>query len=133
MGVLISNKVILTSCTIRFIWRFCHCQTIILFSQDMTIMVNSTYFFSYSQWACLKWILVLKHIWFLTVILWFFKGFTSSSIAEEKQYNPRLTKNREDFINFMSNLQLAYPKMIDRAVPANMTCGLFDQAREENK
>ena len=96
-------------------------------------MENSTYFFSYSQWACLKWILVLKHIWFLTVILWFFKGFTSSSIAEEKQYNPRLTKNREDFINFMSNLQLAYPKMIDRAVPANMTCGLFDQAREENK
>ncbi len=67
------------------------------------------------------------------LMIYFFKGFTSSSIAEEKQYNPRLTKNREDFINFMSNLQLAYPKMIDRAVPANMTCGLFDQAREENK
>lgn len=61
----------------------------------------------------------------------FKKGFTSSSIAEEKQYNPRLTKNREEFVDLMTNLQLAYPKMIDKAVPANMVCGIFDEAKKE--
>lgn len=52
-----------------------------------------------------------------------YKGMMVSSIGEEKQYNPRLTKSKDEFINIMSNLNLAYPKQIDRAVPANMLCG----------
>lgn len=55
-----------------------------------------------------------------------YKGFSVSTVAEEKQYNPRLTKDKETFKNIMANLNLSYPKMIDIAVPANMVCGLQD-------
>ncbi|XP_010552160.1 PREDICTED: persulfide dioxygenase ETHE1 homolog, mitochondrial [Tarenaya hassleriana] len=53
-----------------------------------------------------------------------YKGFSVSTVREEMQYNPRLTKDKETFKNIMANLNLAYPKMIDIAVPANMVCGL---------
>jgi len=54
-----------------------------------------------------------------------YKGFTCSSIGEEKLLNPRLTKPLDEFITIMSNLNLAYPKMLDKAVPANKKCGLY--------
>ncbi|CAL5342158.1 hypothetical protein CsSME_00026671 [Camellia sinensis var. sinensis] len=57
-----------------------------------------------------------------------YKGFTVSTIQEEMLYNPRLTKDEEKFKSIMENLNLAYPKMIDVAVPANMVCGLQDLA-----
>lgn len=54
-----------------------------------------------------------------------YKGFTSSSIEAEIKNNPRLGqgKTKEQFIEIMANLKLAYPKQIDRAVPANLSCG----------
>ncbi|TQD80676.1 hypothetical protein C1H46_033775 [Malus baccata] len=55
-----------------------------------------------------------------------YKGFTVSTVGEEMLYNPRLTKDEEEFQSIMENLKLAYPKMIDIAVPANMVCGLQD-------
>ncbi|CAH2036587.1 unnamed protein product [Thlaspi arvense] len=55
-----------------------------------------------------------------------YKGFEVSTVGEEMQHNPRLTKDKETFKTIMSNLNLAYPKMIDVAVPANMVCGLQD-------
>lgn len=57
-----------------------------------------------------------------------YKGFTVTTVGEEMLYNPRLTKDEETFKNIMENLKLAYPKMIDVAVPANMVCGLQDKA-----
>ncbi|XAR56397.1 Sulfur dioxygenase [Bertholletia excelsa] len=57
-----------------------------------------------------------------------YKGFTVSTVEEEMRYNPRLTKDKETFKNIMENLNLACPKMIDIAVPANMVCGLQDLA-----
>ncbi|GAU48903.1 hypothetical protein TSUD_99600 [Trifolium subterraneum] len=53
-----------------------------------------------------------------------YKGFSVSTVGEEMQYNPRLTKDEETFKNIMANLNLSYPKMIDVAVPANMVCGI---------
>ncbi|PKA50180.1 Hydroxyacylglutathione hydrolase 3, mitochondrial [Apostasia shenzhenica] len=53
-----------------------------------------------------------------------YKGFTVSTVGEEILYNLRLAKDEETFKNIMENLNLAYPKMIDVAVPANMLCGL---------
>ncbi len=41
-----------------------------------------------------------------------YKGLTKTSVAEEKKYNPRLTKTREEFINIMDNLNLPYPAKI---------------------
>uniref|UniRef100_A0A224XVL3 Persulfide dioxygenase ETHE1, mitochondrial n=1 Tax=Panstrongylus lignarius TaxID=156445 RepID=A0A224XVL3_9HEMI len=55
-----------------------------------------------------------------------YKGFTSTTVLEEKNLNPRLTKSKEEFINIMNNLNLAYPKKIDIAVPANKKCGIQD-------
>ena len=52
-----------------------------------------------------------------------YKGWTSSTLAEEKQYNPRLQMDKEAFIHHMNNLKLADPKMMDIAVPANLACG----------
>ncbi|MCP4756361.1 MAG: MBL fold metallo-hydrolase [Proteobacteria bacterium] len=54
-----------------------------------------------------------------------YKGMQVSTIGEEKKYNPRLGggKSKAKFIEIMSNLNLAKPKRIDEAVPANMKCG----------
>lgn len=53
-----------------------------------------------------------------------YKGFTSSSVAEEKKYNPRLAnKTKEEFISIMNNLNLPYPKKIQESLPANLKCG----------
>jgi len=54
-----------------------------------------------------------------------YKGWTSSSIGEERRFNPRLAgKTREQYIEIMNNLDLPDPKMMDVAIPANLACGL---------
>jgi glyoxylase-like metal-dependent hydrolase (beta-lactamase superfamily II) len=54
-----------------------------------------------------------------------YKGRTVSTIKEEQAINARLGggRSRTDFIALMAELRLAYPKQIDRAVPANQRCG----------
>lgn len=54
-----------------------------------------------------------------------YRGLTSSSVREEKRFNPRLggDRNEGDFVGYMQNLGLPHPKQIDQAVPANMKCG----------
>ena len=54
-----------------------------------------------------------------------YHGNTVSTIKQEMAKNPRLGsgQSREAFIEIMRNLNLAYPKYIDRAVPANQSCG----------
>ncbi len=54
-----------------------------------------------------------------------YRGLTSSSVMEEKEFNPRLggDRNERDFVGYMKNLGLPHPKQIDVAVPANMKCG----------
>ncbi|MDP2311980.1 MAG: MBL fold metallo-hydrolase [Pseudomonadota bacterium] len=54
-----------------------------------------------------------------------YKGRSVSTIKEETATNARLGggTSREAFMAIMANLKLAYPKQIDRAVPANQHCG----------
>lgn len=54
-----------------------------------------------------------------------YKGMWASTIGEEKTHNPRLGggKTLAEFTEIMNNLNLANPKKIDIAVPANMKCG----------
>ncbi len=53
-----------------------------------------------------------------------YKGFTVSTIGEEKKSNPRINlATREAFVDHMDNLNLPNPKMMDVAVPANRSCG----------
>ncbi|KAJ3204263.1 hypothetical protein HDU82_005952 [Entophlyctis luteolus] len=60
-----------------------------------------------------------------------YRGFTSSSVAEEKQHNPRLTKNVDEFVGIMAALNLPKPKLIDVAVPANLKGGLIADAESQ--
>jgi sulfur dioxygenase len=54
-----------------------------------------------------------------------YKGDTVSTIGEERNYNPRLqVKSVGKYIDLMNSLNLANPKMMDVAVPANMHQGL---------
>jgi glyoxylase-like metal-dependent hydrolase (beta-lactamase superfamily II)/rhodanese-related sulfurtransferase len=55
-----------------------------------------------------------------------YKGRTVSTVGEEKRWNPRLGVERteDEFVDIMAKLQLAYPKKIDVALPANLQCGV---------
>jgi glyoxylase-like metal-dependent hydrolase (beta-lactamase superfamily II) len=51
-------------------------------------------------------------------------GMTSSTIREEKRYNPRLqVQSRVAYVAQMRALELAPPAKIDVAVPSNSACG----------
>ncbi len=53
-----------------------------------------------------------------------YKGWSASSIGEEKRHNPRLAgKSRSEYIAIMNSLQLPSPKLMDIAVAANLACG----------
>jgi len=53
-----------------------------------------------------------------------YKGWTASSIGEEKRHNPRLAgKTEAEYVAIMQNLKLPNPQMMDIAVPANLACG----------
>jgi sulfur dioxygenase len=53
-----------------------------------------------------------------------YRGRTESTIGEEKRTNPRIAgKTKQQFIDIMNALNLAPPKMIDTAVPANQRLG----------
>lgn len=57
-----------------------------------------------------------------------YKGWTASSIGEEKRYNPRLAgKSLEEYTAIMRSLDLPNPKLMDVAVPANLACGRTGQ------
>lgn len=54
-----------------------------------------------------------------------YQGRRVSSIAQERERNPRLGggKSLEDFVAIMAGLDLPYPKFIDYAIPGNRACG----------
>jgi len=55
-----------------------------------------------------------------------YRGRTMSTVREEKKFNPRLSKTKDEFRDIMKNLNLAYPAKIDVALPANLVCGLHE-------
>lgn len=57
-----------------------------------------------------------------------YQGRHMTSVAEEKQYNERVSvdANRNDFVRYMDAMQLPHPKKIDIALPANMKSGKPD-------
>lgn len=53
-----------------------------------------------------------------------YKGWTVSSIAEERLHNPRLQVAGEaEYVQLMQSLKLPNPALMDVAVPANRACG----------
>ncbi|MED6239194.1 Ethylmalonic encephalopathy 1 [Ataeniobius toweri] len=51
-------------------------------------------------------------------------GQTVSTVGEERKFNPRLTKSKDEFVEIMNNLNLPKPFKIDVSVSANLVCGL---------
>lgn len=53
-----------------------------------------------------------------------------STVAEEKRYNPRLSKDIDTFVEIMDNLNLPKPKMIGKPpIEQNLFCNEFDRLR----
>jgi len=53
-----------------------------------------------------------------------YKGWTVSTVGEEKKYNPRIAgKTETEYVEIMKNLNLPNPELMDIAVPANLACG----------
>lgn len=54
-----------------------------------------------------------------------YRGRTVTTVAEEREHNPRVggTADEGDFVGYMTNLGLPHPKKMDIAVPANLRCG----------
>ena len=54
-----------------------------------------------------------------------YRGMTVSTIGEEKYFNPRLqVRDVNEYISLMASLNLPKPKLMDVAVPANLTLGI---------
>jgi glyoxylase-like metal-dependent hydrolase (beta-lactamase superfamily II)/rhodanese-related sulfurtransferase len=62
-----------------------------------------------------------------------YRGHRSTTVAEELAYNPRLGRavSKAQFINIMAELNLANPKKLHLAVPANSACGRTAEERGE--
>lgn len=54
-----------------------------------------------------------------------YRGFTVTTVGEEKRCNPRLAEGvgENDFAGYMRHLRLEHPKQMAAAVPMNMRCG----------
>ena len=53
-----------------------------------------------------------------------YKGWSVSTIGEEKANNPRLQlRSEHEYVELMRGLKLPNPKLMDVAVPANLACG----------
>lgn len=58
-----------------------------------------------------------------------YSGRTSSTIGEEKKFNPRVggDANETDFCGYMENMKIPHPKKIAIALPANLKSGRPDE------
>ncbi|KAH9284581.1 Persulfide dioxygenase ETHE1 -like protein, mitochondrial [Echinococcus granulosus] len=56
-----------------------------------------------------------------------YSGRMMTTVGEEKKHNTRLCASKEKFVDIMQNLNLSYPKQMDRAVPLNLKDGCEDE------
>jgi glyoxylase-like metal-dependent hydrolase (beta-lactamase superfamily II)/rhodanese-related sulfurtransferase len=62
-----------------------------------------------------------------------YRGFTTSTIGEEKRYNARLSGNsRDKFVEIMGSLGLPPPAKLNEAVPANRSCGFAPSPQQDD-
>jgi sulfur dioxygenase len=66
-----------------------------------------------------------------------YRGLPSSTIGEEKRWNPRLVgpggalRTEPEFVAIMQGLNLPPPRKLATAVPANRACGRVEEAKGE--
>jgi sulfur dioxygenase len=54
-----------------------------------------------------------------------YRGLTESSIGEEKAFNQRLNKSKEEFSQIMNSLNLPKPSKLEEILPCNKVDGVF--------
>ncbi|SMF02616.1 MBL fold metallo-hydrolase [Pseudobacteriovorax antillogorgiicola] len=61
-----------------------------------------------------------------------YNGRCSSSIGEEKAFNPRIggAASEKDFVGYMKHMKLPHPKKIAMALPANLNSGRIEGQEE---
>ena len=65
-----------------------------------------------------------------------YQGRSVSTIGEEKKFNARIggqsgVKSKDEFVKIMNSLNLATPKKMHMAVPANLSCGKISKSETE--
>jgi len=61
-----------------------------------------------------------------------YKGENVSTIGEEIKFNPRLqVTSVQEYVKIMENLNLANPKLMDVAVPANQSMGMSNEIQKQ--
>lgn len=56
-----------------------------------------------------------------------YRGWTVSTIGDERRHNPRLqVRSADEYAQIMNNLKLPSPRLMDLAIPANLRCGVVD-------
>lgn len=62
-----------------------------------------------------------------------YRGHSSSTVGEELSHNPRLNRDvsESQFVTIMENLDLAPPKHMSVALPANLACGKDVPSQQE--
>lgn len=108
----ISRKVTQRHCMNRFITRYSHCLKNF---ESIRHTITSKYFHHftanvYSTFEAL--LLAIPGIFIILLI----RGQLESSVAEEKRFNPRLSKDIDTFVKIMDNLNLPKPKMIGKSL-----------------
>jgi len=58
-----------------------------------------------------------------------YEGRHVSSVAQEKQRNPRFKLSEAEFLEIMQNLQLPPPQQMRKAIPANLSCGNIENLK----
>lgn len=78
---------------------------------------------AFAQWASLQRLLQLPDDT-LVGVGHDYKGWSLTTIGEERVHNPRLQfADAESYARFMQTLNLPHPRLMDIAVPANRACG----------
>ncbi|MEN9848887.1 MAG: hypothetical protein RL368_1627 [Pseudomonadota bacterium] len=58
-----------------------------------------------------------------------YEGRHVSSVAQEKQRNPRFTLSEAEFLEVMQNIKASPPQQMHKAIPANLACGNIENLK----
>lgn len=62
-----------------------------------------------------------------------YRGRTVTTVMEEKRYNPRLNRSRQEFIQLMKTLNLAYTNQMEHELPSSFQDGPYTITRDDSK
>jgi hypothetical protein len=121
VGELISKRVTRARSTNQYMEKFCHCLKTLSSTQHTITSEFSRYSpanFKITKKIISRPMLIQFYLFFVFIYthtcVHSLRGMLETSVAEEKKFNPRLTKTIDEFVDIMNNLNLPYPKQIGK-------------------